>query len=80
MTVAVTLVHPENPEFATVLLTRNRHGQLPTVLHDPLDSDGDVVTGLWLGNGYEGTVYEWTEQAGPLRQSQRRGKDGPHAV
>jgi hypothetical protein len=65
--IAATLNRAQDSESATVLLTPNRHGQLPTVLVDPRDSNGNTLAGLWLGDGSGGTVYEWTEPAGKLQ-------------
>jgi hypothetical protein len=65
--IAVTLNRAQGFESATVLLSQNRHGQLPTVLVDPRDRDGNILAGLWLGDGSGGTVYEWTEPARKLR-------------
>lgn len=66
--IAATLNRAQDSESATVLLSPNRHGQLPTVLVDPRDSDGNIQAGLWLGDGSGGTVYEWTEPARTLRR------------
>ena len=44
-----------------VLVGVNRHGQLPSVLVDPVDCTGRVIHGLWLGDsvddGCDGTTY-----------------------
>ncbi|GEM_PF-4242849 len=46
---------------AVILVNMNRHGQLPAVLVDPLDRDGRVVQGMWLGDDLgdrtDGTSY-----------------------
>lgn len=46
---------------AVILLNANRHGQLPAVLVDPVDGDGRVVQGMWLGDDLgdrtDGTSY-----------------------
>jgi hypothetical protein len=44
-----------------VLVSVNRCGQLPAVLEDPVDREGRVMHGLWLGDsvddGPDGKTY-----------------------
>jgi len=46
---------------AIVLVSANQHGQLPAVLVDPLDQNGCIVHGTWLGDNLGdrtgGTTY-----------------------
>jgi hypothetical protein len=62
LTVSVTL-HPADASKppAVIPVHVNRHGQLPAVLVDPVDSDGLVVQGMWLGDDLgdrtDGTSY-----------------------
>ena len=60
-TVTLHAVGSLEPTF-TVILEPNRHGQLPTVLVDPVDVTGRVLFGMWLGDGYDGTKYELTSR------------------
>jgi hypothetical protein len=64
----VTLRGPGSEGTATVVVPQNQHGQLPSVLIDPVDSGGRVVPGVWLGDSKDrasdGTVYEWLKESG----------------
>lgn len=60
--VSVTLHHADaSVPPAVVLVGANRHGQLPAVLVDPVDRDGRVAQGTWLGDDLgdriDGTSY-----------------------
>lgn len=60
--ISVTLNHVNAlTPSAVVLVNANRHGQLPAVLVDPVDSQGRVRAGTWLGDDLgdrtDGTSY-----------------------
>lgn len=60
--VPVTLHHTDASEPpAVVLVGANQHGQLPALLVDPVDRDGRVAPGMWLGDDLgdrrDGTSY-----------------------
>lgn len=50
-----------------ILLSLNRHGQLPTVLINPRSTAGRIVPGIWLGEPKDftadGTRYRWLSVA-----------------
>ena len=49
--VTVTLHHTDRADpTAIVLVSANQHGQLPAVLVDPVDRNGRVAPGMWLGD------------------------------
>ena len=66
--VTATLHFTSRRETVTVLLPRNRNGQLPVVLVDPVDENGAVAHGLWLSHDVAGSDYHWTE---PIRAANR---------
>jgi len=60
--VTVTLHHADAADPpAVVLVSANQHGQLPAVLVDPVDRNGRVAPGMWLGDDLgdrvDGTSY-----------------------
>ena len=60
--VSLTLHHTDASEPpAVVLVNSNWYGQLPAVLVDPIDRNGRVVSGMWLGDALgertDGTSY-----------------------
>ena len=64
-TMTVTLYGVDSLEpTSAVILEPNRCGQLPTVLVDPIDVNGQVAFGMWLGDGCDGTTYELTIRRG----------------
>ncbi|ANP73428.1 putative bifunctional diguanylate cyclase/phosphodiesterase [Cryobacterium arcticum] len=83
--VAATLHFTARAGTATVLLPRNRNGQLPVVLVDPVDEQGAVAHGLWLSHDIAGSDYHWTE---PVRSTTRYDSGdsptawpaGPHSI
>ncbi|MFC5931922.1 hypothetical protein [Cryobacterium melibiosiphilum] len=50
-----------------IVLSLNRHGQLPTVLINPRNVAGRLAPGIWLGepNDFvaDGTTYRWMSAA-----------------
>ena len=70
--VAATLHFTARAGTATVLLPRNRNGQLPVVLIDPVDEHGAVAHGMWLSHDIAGSDYHWTE---PVRPATRYDAD-----
>ena len=60
--VTLTLHHADvSQPPAVVVVSSNQHGQLPAVLVDPIDRNGRVVSGMWLGDALgdraDGTSY-----------------------
>ena len=60
--VTLTLHHADASQPpAVVVVSSNQHGQLPAVLVDPVDHNGRVVSGRWLGDALgdraDGTSY-----------------------
>ena len=45
----VTLHSPDGSIVESIAVTVNRHGQLPALIVDPRDSNGQAMPGMWLG-------------------------------